>query len=92
MERSSSTGLNHILVLVPHKCKYSTAAAVLKVTEDIIRLSMEDGWVTVLILLDFSQTFDMVVHALLLCTLRNVQNYLVGAGMLLGSYLYEHSL
>jgi hypothetical protein len=34
---------------------------VLKVTEDI-RLSMEDGQDTVLLLLDFSQAFDMVVH------------------------------
>jgi hypothetical protein len=35
--------------------------AVLRVTEDIW-LSMEDGKVTVLLLLNFSQTFDMVVH------------------------------
>jgi hypothetical protein len=45
-------------------------AAVLKVTEDI-RLSMEDGQVMVLLLLDFSQAFDMVVHELLLCKLHN---------------------
>jgi hypothetical protein len=47
---------------------------VLKVTEDI-RLNMEDGQVTVLLLLDFSQAFDMVVlvHGLLLCKLRNAQ-------------------
>jgi hypothetical protein len=38
---------------------HSTAAPVLKVTEDI-RLSMEDGQVTVLLLLDFSQAFGMV--------------------------------
>jgi hypothetical protein len=44
---------------------HSTAAAVLKVTEDI-RLSMQDGQVTTLLLLDFSQAFDMVVHGLLL--------------------------
>jgi hypothetical protein len=31
---------------------------------------------------DFSQAFDMVVHGLLLCNLRNAQNYSVGAGML----------
>jgi hypothetical protein len=52
--------------------------AVLKITEDI-RLSMEDGQVTVLLLLDFSQAFDMLVHGLLLCKLRNAQNYSVGA-------------
>jgi hypothetical protein len=38
---------------------HSTTATVLKVTEDF-RLSMEDGQVTVLLLLDFSQAFDMV--------------------------------
>jgi hypothetical protein len=41
---------------------------VLKVIEDIL-LSMEDGQVTVLLLLDFSLAFDMVVHELLLCKL-----------------------
>jgi hypothetical protein len=43
------------------------------VTEDI-RLSIEDGQVTVLLLLDFSQAFDMVV----LCKLLNAhtENYL----------------
>jgi hypothetical protein len=45
------------------------------VTEDI-RLSIEDGQVTVVLLLDFSQAFDMVGHDLL-----NAQNYSVGAGM-----------
>jgi hypothetical protein len=30
---------------------------------------MEDGQVTVLLLLDFSQEFDMVVHGLMLCKL-----------------------
>jgi ribonucleases P/MRP protein subunit RPP40 len=63
---------------------------VLKVTEDI-RLSMEDEQVTVLLLLDFSQAFDMVVHGLLLCKLQNAQNYSFGAGMLVGSYLGERA-
>jgi hypothetical protein len=53
---------------------HSTTAAVLKVTKDI-RLGMENGKVNVLLLLDLSQTFDMVVHGLLLCKLRNAQNY-----------------
>jgi hypothetical protein len=70
--------------------QHKTVAAVLKVTEDI-RLSMEDEQVTVLLLLDFSQSFDMVVHGLLLCKLRNAQNYSVGAGMLVGSYLGERA-
>jgi hypothetical protein len=47
---------------------HSTAALVLKVTGDI-HLSMEDEQVTVLLLLDFSQAFDMVMHGLLLCNL-----------------------
>jgi hypothetical protein len=32
---------------------------------------MEDGLFTVLLLLNFSQAFDMVVHGLLLCKLQN---------------------
>jgi hypothetical protein len=63
---------------------------VLKVTEDI-RLSMEDGQVTVLLLLDFSQAFDMVMHGLLFCKLRNAQNYAVGADLLVESYLGERA-
>jgi hypothetical protein len=56
-----------------------------------IRLSIEDGQVTVLLILDFSQAFDMVVHGLLMCKLQNAQNYSVGAGMLVGSYLGERA-
>jgi hypothetical protein len=52
---------------------------VLKVTKDI-RLSMEDGQVTVLLLLDFSQAFNMVVHGLLLCKLRNARAQFVISG------------
>jgi hypothetical protein len=63
---------------------------VLKVTEDI-RLSMKDEHVTVLLLLDFSQAFDMVVYGLLLCKLQNTQNYSVGASMLVGSYFGERA-
>jgi hypothetical protein len=40
-------------------------ATVLKVTEDI-RSNIEDGQVAVLVLLDFSQVFDIVIHGLLL--------------------------
>jgi hypothetical protein len=50
---------------------------------------MEEEQVTMLLLLDFSQAFDIVVHGLLLCKLRHAQNYLVGAGMLVGSYIGE---
>jgi hypothetical protein len=60
---------------------HSTTAAILKVTEDIC-LNMEDGQVTVLELLVFCQAFDMVIHGLLLCKLRSLQNYLDGARML----------
>jgi hypothetical protein len=48
---------------------------------------LEDGQVTVLVLLDFSQAFDMVIHGLLLCKLKNLQNYTDGARMLVDSYL-----
>jgi ribonucleases P/MRP protein subunit RPP40 len=48
---------------------------------------MEDGQVTVLVLLDFSQAFDMVIHGLLLCKLKNLQNNSDGARMLVDSYL-----
>jgi hypothetical protein len=80
---------NLLTVFQSRFCRHHrTTAAVMKVTEDI-RLSMEDVQVTVLLILDFPQAFDRVVHALLLCKLRNAQNYLVCAGMLVGSYLGE---
>jgi hypothetical protein len=61
---------------------------VLKVTEDI-RLSMKDKYVTVLLLLDFSQAFDMVVHdGLLLCKLQNTQTIRL---VLVGSYIGERA-
>jgi hypothetical protein len=41
----------------------------------------------VLVLLDFSQAFDLVIHELLLCKLRNLQNYSDGAWMLVDSFL-----
>jgi hypothetical protein len=65
---------------------HSTTAAVLKVREDI-RSNMEDRQVTVLVLLDFSQAFNMVIHGRLLCKLRNLQNYSDGARMMVDSYL-----
>jgi hypothetical protein len=43
---------------------------------------MEDEQVTVLVFLDFSQAFDMVIHGLLFCKLRNLQNFSDGAWML----------
>jgi hypothetical protein len=36
----------------------------------------------VLVLLDFSQAFHMVIHGLLFCKLRNLQNYSDGALMM----------
>jgi hypothetical protein len=65
------------------RCYHSISAPVLKATEDI-RLSMEDGQVTVLLLLGFSQAFDMVV----LCKLWSAQNCSVGASSLVGSNSY----
>jgi hypothetical protein len=47
---------------------HSAAAAVLKVTEDIL-LNMEDGKITVLLLLDFSQAFDITIIIMYLLAL-----------------------
>jgi hypothetical protein len=65
---------------------HSTTAAVLKAREDN-RSNMEDGQVTVFVILDFSQAFDMVTHGLLLCKLRKLQNYSYGVRMLVDSYM-----
>jgi hypothetical protein len=70
---------------------HSTKAAVLKVTEDI-RSNMEDGQVTVLVLLGFSEAFDMVKHGLLLCKLRSLQSYSDGARLLVDSFLNGRTL
>jgi hypothetical protein len=45
---------------------HTTTTAVLKVTEDI-RLNLEDGQATVLVMLDFTQAFDMIAHDLMVC-------------------------
>jgi hypothetical protein len=39
----------------------------------------------------FSQAFDMVMHGLLVCKLRNAQNYAVGVNLLVESYLGERA-
>jgi hypothetical protein len=59
-------------------------AAVLKITEDI-RSNMDDEQVTVLVLLDFFEAFDMVIQWILFCKLKNLQNYSVRPRM--DSYL-----
>jgi hypothetical protein len=73
-----------------YRRNHSTTAAVLKVTEDI-RSNMEDGQVTVLVLLDFSQAFDMVIHGLLLCKLRSLQSYSDEARLLVDLDLNERT-
>jgi hypothetical protein len=52
---------------------------------------MQDRQVTVLLLLDFSQAFDMLEHGLLLCKLQNSQNYSISAGVLVGSNLGDRA-
>jgi small basic protein len=64
----------------------STTAAVLVITEDF-QSNLKDGKVTMLVLLNFSQAFDMLIHGLLLCKTKNLQNYSVRARMLVNSYL-----
>jgi hypothetical protein len=77
---------NDLLIVfhVGFRRHHSTTAAVLKVTEDI-RSNMKDGQVTVLVLLDFSPAFNMVILGLLLCKLKNL--YSDGARMLEDSVL-----
>jgi hypothetical protein len=65
-----------------------TTIAVLKVMEDI-RLNLEDGQATVLVMLDFTQAFDMIAHDLMVCTMKASQRYPDGATTLLGSYLSD---
>jgi len=65
---------------------HSTTTAILKVTEDI-RSNLDEGHATVLVLLDFSQAFDTVVHELLLLKLQNLFRYSFEANKLMCSYL-----
>jgi hypothetical protein len=55
------------------------------VTEDI-RLNLEDKQVTVLVMLDFTQAFDMIAHDLMVSKIRGSQSYSDGATALFGSY------
>jgi hypothetical protein len=57
---------------------HSTTTAVLKVMKDI-RLNLEDGQATVLVMMDFSQAFDMIAHDLMMCKMRATQRYFEGA-------------
>jgi hypothetical protein len=65
---------------------HSTTTTILKVTEDI-RSNLEEGFATVLVLLDFSQAFDSVVHNLLLLKLKNMYRYSQESNELMRSYL-----
>jgi hypothetical protein len=65
---------------------HNTTTAVLKVTENI-RANLEESQATVLVLLDFSQAFDMVVHELLLCKMKSLYNQTDEANNLFRSYL-----
>jgi hypothetical protein len=55
------------------------------VTEDI-RLNMEDGQAIVLVMLDFTQAFDMIAHYLMVCKIRGSQRSYDKVTTLLGSY------
>jgi hypothetical protein len=66
------------------------STAVLKVTGDI-RLNLEDEQATVLVMLDFTQAFDMIAHDLLVCKMRASQRYFDGATAFLGSYLSDRT-
>jgi hypothetical protein len=45
-----------------------------KKTDDI-RLNLEDRQATVLVMLDFTQAFDMIAHDLMVCKMRGSQRY-----------------
>jgi hypothetical protein len=60
------------------------------VTEDI-RLSLKDGQATFLVMLDFTQAFDMMAHDLMVCKMRASQRYSDGVTALLGSYLSDRT-
>jgi hypothetical protein len=66
---------------------HNITTAVLKVTEDI-RLNLEDGQATVLVMHNFTQTFDMIAH-LIVCKMRGSQKYSDGTTALLGLYLSD---
>jgi hypothetical protein len=56
------------------------------VKEDI-RLNLEDGQASVLVMLNFTQAFDMIAHDLMVCKMRASQRYFNGETALLSSYL-----
>jgi hypothetical protein len=70
------------------KRHHSTTTVVLKVTEDI-RLNLEHGQATILVMLDFTQAFDMIAHDLMACKMRAFERYSDGATALFGSYLFD---
>jgi hypothetical protein len=55
-------------------------------TEDI-RANLEESQATVLVLLDFRQAFDMVVHDLVFCKMKNSYKHTDEENKLLKSYL-----
>ena len=69
---------------------HSTSTAVLKVTDDI-RRNLDERQATVLVLLDFSQAFGMVVRALLNLKMTNSYGFAEDADKLLVSYLTDRS-
>jgi len=69
---------------------YSTASALLKVTNDI-RTNLSKNVATVLLLLDFSKAFDSVSHRLLLSKLKARFGFTADAARLIESYLSGRS-
>jgi hypothetical protein len=69
-------------------CLLACLSKVFEVLRTFDRIQkMDIGQVTVLVLLDFSQASDMNIHGLLVCNLKNLQNYLDGHRMLVDTYL-----
>jgi hypothetical protein len=57
------------------------------VTEDI-QLNLEDRHATVLVMLDFTQAFDIIAHDLMVHKMRAFQRYFDGAT---ASYLFDRT-
>jgi hypothetical protein len=67
---------------------HSTATAIARVS-DAIRLNMESNQPTILVLLDFSKTFDSVCHGLFILKLRQRYGFhVIMSAALVSSYLF----
>jgi hypothetical protein len=69
---------------------HSTLTALLKTTNDLL-IAMDERFVSLLVLLDFSMAFDCVKHHLLCSKLSRQFGFTISAVSLIMSYLSERS-